>query len=286
MTNRNLKHILVGCILIGGLLAFPAMGDDYPSKSNHGRFPLYDKFDKKHLDPNKWYGEQRATGGPGGLEILRRANRKHQLVMRHRVSGGDQSDTGRHISRNRLLITGDTPVSGMQFDTRINHLKLGACASPDASKAAAKSRGVMFLFNDGSSTGDNDARGDIGAVIEISHDTMSLAPRHEYLVKGFLFRCESKGCGTSSIVDTVDLGTVQRREVVSLGMEWQEAINTVSFWKNDQESDLSYSFSPAGESVLMNNRLEVRVEGANCTVGESFATMKTIFDNVEVKRQP
>ncbi len=284
MVNSNLKNILVGCTVFGALLAFPAIGDDYPSKSNHGRFPLYDKFDKKRLDPKKWYGEQRATGGPGGLEILRRVNRKHQLSMRHRVSGGDQSDTGRHISRNRLLIAGDTPISGMQFDARVNHLKLSACPSPGASKAAAKSRGVLFLFNDGSSTGDNDARGDIGAVVEISRDTMSEAPRREYSVKGFLFRCESKGCGTSSIVDTVDLGTVRRREVASLGIEWQADINAVSFWKNDQELNLTYGFTPSGDPVLMNNRLEVRVEAANCTAGESFATMKTIFDNVEVKR--
>ncbi|MDH3599920.1 MAG: hypothetical protein OEU26_09825 [Candidatus Tectomicrobia bacterium] len=252
-------------------------------------FIRYDRFDERRLDAKKWYGEQLATGGSGGLEIVRRVNRHGRLVMRHRVSGGDHSHDGRHISRNRMRMLDTDAIYGMRFDVKVKRVWMHGCAAEGASKSSVRARGVMFLFNDGSSTGSTDARGDVGTVVEVYRSTASDGAydnnNKEMNVRGFLFRCKTTGCGTSEILDQVDLGTVSRWQWSTLGMTWDPERDEVSFRMNDGEDQvIAYDHSDADAPVRSNKRLEVRVEGANCTDGGSFAEMKAVFDNVAVQR--
>ncbi len=246
---------------------------------------LYDDFEMKRLDSGKWFGQESASGGPGGLELVRRINRRCHLVMMHRVSGGNASSSGRHISRNRLRMPRDKRITGLHFDMMVKNLRLNGCEAEGASDSAAKARGSMFLFNDGSSTSSSNATGDVGAIVEVYKSVSSDAEKHEYHVRGFVFRCRTRSCGSTSTIGSVDLGTVKRREIVTLGMQLHAETNEVSFWKNDEDRQVvDYDMNDNEPSVFSNQRLEVRVEGANCEAGDrSFAEMRALLDNVFVK---
>lgn len=226
--KRILTTALVGC----GLLSIALFGT---ASANHGQntcqsatcsaqttsqFVLYDDFDAKRLDAGKWFGQESASGGPGGLELVRRINRHGKLAMMHRVSGGSDSNSGRHISRNRLRMPREISITGMHFDVMVRRLHLNGCEADGASDSAAKARGVMFLFNDGSSTSSSNATGDVGAVVEVYKSVSSDAAKHEYHVRGFVFRCMTGSCGSTSTVGSVDLGTVRRHQTMALGMQW------------------------------------------------------------------
>ena len=248
-------------------------------------FKLYDDFSTKRIDSGRWFGQESASGGPGGLELVRRRNRHGQLVMMHRVSGGDESSSGRHISRNRLRMPREQRVMGMHFDVMVKRVKLSGCEVEGASASAVKARGAMFLFNDGSSTSSSNATGDVGAVVEAYQSVNSAATPNEFRLRGFVFRCRTRSCGSTSTVGSVDLGTVQRYDFVTLGMQWHPETDEVTFWKNDEERHaVSYDMNDDERSVFSNQRLEVRVEGANCEEGERpYAEMRAIFDNVFIQ---
>ena len=260
---------ILGSAVLGTLLATSA----------YAQFQPYDNFSSRRLDDTKWYGEQTATGGPGGLELVRRVNRHRRLVLKHRVTGGSDSDSGRHISRNRLRMTATAPLTGMQFNTQVRSSKLKACNADGASPSAARLRGVLFLWNDGSSRWDGDAKGDMGTVVEVYRSTDTHGPYH---ARGFLFRCETSGCGTSQVLDTVDLGKVRPREVVTMGMQWDKDTKSISFWKNKDVQSLTYTEDDADAPVFSNKRLELRVEAGNCTGKQTEAEMKAFVDHVMV----
>lgn len=248
-------------------------------------FILYDDFEMKRADSVKWFGQESASGGPGGLESVRRIDRHGQFVMMHRVSGGDTSSSGRHISRNRLRMPRDQRITGMHFDVMVKRMRLSGCEAEDASDSAAKARGAMFLFNDGSSTSSGNATGDVGAIVEVYKSVSSEAAKNEYHLRGFVFRCRTRSCGSTDTVGSVDLGTVKRYDFVTLGMQWHPETNEVSFWKNDEDRHVVfYDMHDDELSAFSNQRLEVRVEGANCEEGERpFAEMRALFDNVFIQ---
>ena len=99
------------------------------------------------------------------------------LMMMQRVSGGEASNSGRHISRNRLRMPREQRITGLQFDVKVKGLKLRGCDAEGASDSAAKARGVMFLFNDGSSASSGNATGDVGAVVEVYKSVSSESKR-------------------------------------------------------------------------------------------------------------
>ncbi len=268
-SGRRLHKILVGCSILGALM----------TTSVHAQLQLYDDFPDRRLDDTKWYGEQTASGGPGGIELVRRINKDRRLVLRHRVTGGSDTDTGRHISRNRLRMTDAESVTGMQFDTQVRWSKLAACEADSASASAARLRGALFLWNDGSTRWDGDAKGDMGTVVEVYRSTDA---DDVYQVRGFLFRCLTSGCGTSDVVELVDLGTVEHREVFTMGMQWNKDNHTVSFWKNGHVQSITYTQDDVNPPVSSNKRLEMRVEAGNCTGEQTVAEMRALVDNVMV----
>lgn len=266
-----LRQVLLGGAIIGTWLVASA----------HAQFQLYDDFSGRHLDETKWYGEQSATGGPGGLELVRRLDPRHRLLLQHRVTGGRETDTGRHISRNRLRMTDTQTVTGMQFDAQVRGSHLVACEADGASASAARLRGVLFLWNDGSSRWDGDAKGDMGTVVEVYRSTDT---DRRYRVRGFLFRCLTSGCGTSEVLESMDLGTARPWEVVTLGMQWEPERDTVAFWKNQDIQSITYTQEDATPAVSDNKRLELRVEAGNCTGQQTVAEMTALVDQVKVQR--
>ena len=278
----NIKRILATTLIGGGLLGFGFVNHTFAQSS--ADFTRYDHFSAKRLDSSKWFGEESASGGPGGLESVRRINRHRQLEMIHRVSGGDASNSGRHISRNRLRMPREQRIAGMQFDVKVKRLALRGCDAEGASDSAAKARGVMFLFNDGSSASSGNATGDVGAVVEVHKSVSSDWKRSWYHARGFVFRCSNKSCSSTSTVGSVDLGAVKRNKAVTLGMQWHPDTTEVSFWKNDDHREIvSYDLNDEELSNFSNQRLEVRVEAANCEAGERpFAEMRVAFDNVMI----
>ncbi len=256
-------------------VAFPA--------SSQAQFQLYDNFKQKRLDPTKWYGQQ---ADAGELEFVRRIM-GGWLEMAQRVFGGDDADTGRRISRNRLRFPNDYAMTGLGFKLKVKALSLQGCEVPGSSASMARARGVMFLFNDGSGTEPSDAEGDVGAVVEVFRSSDSEDEGDMFRARGFLFYCLDRRCQRSRAFAHVALGVVKRNERVKLAMQWHPETNSVSFWKNNKHEEMTeeitYTEDDAALSVFSNQRLELRSEAANCTAGERpYAAIKARFDNVYV----
>jgi hypothetical protein len=68
-------------------------------------------------------------------------------------------------------------------------------------------------------------------------------------------------------------------------MQWHPETTEMSFWKNDDDRQMvSYDLNDDELSNFSNQRLEVRVEAANCEAGERpFAEMRVSFDNVMIR---
>jgi len=270
-SGRTLRQVLVGCAIMAIVMATSA----------HAQFQLYDDFSNRRLDDTKWYGEQTASGGPGGLELVRHIHPNHRLVLQHRVTGGREMDTGRHISRNRLRMTDAQSVTGLQFDARVKWSNLAACDAEGASASSARLRGTLFLWNDGSTRWEGDAKGDMGAVVEVYRSTDTAG---RYQAQGFLFRCLTSGCGTTEVLESVDLGMMRPRDKVTLGMQWDPGHKAVSFWKNQDTQSIVYTQDDTQPPVTDNKRLELRVEAGNCTSKQTVAEMQAWVDRVMVHR--
>ena len=136
----------------------------------------------------------------------------------------------------------------------------------------------------GPSASSGNATGDVGAVVEVHKSVSSDWKRSWYHARGFVFRCSNKSCSSTSTVGSVDLGAVKRNKAVTLGMQWHPDTTEVSFWKNDDHREIvSYDLNDEELSNFSNQRLEVRVEAANCEAGERpFAEMRAAFDNVMI----
>ncbi len=68
-------------------------------------------------------------------------------------------------------------------------------------------------------------------------------------------------------------------------MQWHPEGDEIAFWKNDEDHQaVSYTMNDDAPSAFSNQRLEVRVEGANCEDGDRpFAEMRAWFDNVYIQ---
>jgi hypothetical protein len=121
----------------------------------------------------------------------------------------------------------------------------------------------------------------MGAVVEVYRSTDTDG---HYQAQGFLFRCLTSECGTSEVLESVELGEVRHRDKVTLGIQWDPERDRVSFWKNKDTQSMVYTQDNANPPVTDNKRLELRVEAGNCTGKQTVAEMKAWVDRVMVHR--
>jgi hypothetical protein len=250
----------------------------------------YDDFrGQTSLDPARWYGVQSTLGssGVGGLDLVREVA-GGRLSLSHRVVGRTDSDTGREVSRNQVILAANPElVTALAFTVNVTRVTLVGCPVPGSLQAFVRAAAVGTFFNDGSSTGVADRTGDIGAIVWLERSSASADPDRVLETRGFLFRCTNTDCSTTTTLPgAVALGSARIGKATRLRMTWEPDNDRFSFQKNDELVQfVSYAgMSDTTPPVSPAKSLQVRGDVGNCTaeprpVGAITAHFDDVFVN-------
>ena len=268
MIAKKKASVIVELLLCGGLLAV-----GLPSAS-HAQTVLYDNFNGRQLDPDKWTGQVGFDGDGASLELIRKLE-GGRLLMSQRVVAASTSDQGQHFTVNDLLFL--TPdQTAIQFDARVASFDLLGCtvAGSEGAFVLVRIRNSLFM--------DKDREGTFNAFLEIFQDnSFPGGPPNLLRVQASI---DHPALAELPFPDRVrDLGTVLVGQRITLRMEWLPNQKRVDF-QRDREAvisipyDLDDSLPPDGPDVI-----STEVAAPNCTVGgRHFAEIAVFFDNVFV----
>jgi hypothetical protein len=260
---------------------------DPTTRLTHAQTVLFDDFNAPEIDPDKWVGEEVQLQGFGALESIRDidfnpALLQGRLLMSHRAAGGTSSNTGITDSRNRLRARHGRVPSAVKFDVVVTQVSVIGCATPGSAVSSSRLQSTVFLFNDGSSTGPQDATGDIGMVIGQGRNSNSSDPAGVLQAFGTLFRCADSRCFGFPDLGVVGLGPVGTGETVTLQMNWDQVTKTVTYQKNaGPVQSITYLQDDSRAPALDVKSLQVVGAPANCSAAPRPITEITaFFDNV------
>lgn len=253
---------------------------------------LYDNFNSKHIDPNKWTGFQFFS--PDQREAVR------ELVVNPGSSGGQQPGRGQllHIAERDYATTTDDfggngdgfglefanpiAITETSFTVTVNNAEAVACSSnPSLTVTDAEFRGHFF----NTETSPPDQIGDIQAVISVVRSPSDVGST--LTVTGFVERCADQFCGSTTEVDAHVLGYVQPGVSSTLRIKWDQPNHQFVFQLNHQPVVTSpYTFPDATPAVFPFKVLELSRVVAHCTTTPRARTaMDAYFDNVYVNPQ-
>lgn len=244
----------------------------------------YDDFNGQVLiDGNKWFGNEQS----GGVDVIRRAE-NNELVLAFAAYGDTNSDAGQANLRNRLHFEPTTgvdfsSVTTVAFDGTIDLVLAEDCiANPEG--ASVEIRWIRQFFNDGSSTGPNDAIGDIGAYMR-----MRVSSNGSTSIAANIYRCTNADCNESTDITFESFPTgFSLGETKMLGVQWDPLNDLFTFavdlgLPSEEVIIGSYngfndSTPPVQEFMYIGNRVRV----PNCTAGRKRAAILSTIDNVRL----
>ena len=234
---------------------------------------IYDDFTAPLLDGVRWSGRQLNTneGGNGSSLEIERSVANGRLVMRARVAGGPEPDTGQRSSETALMFRHPGALNEIVFNATVKELQIAGCASGSASAAGV--RGVYAFFNDG--------LGDIVATIELrrSSDADTAATMLE-VVGTLTHRTDA---GDETLLGWVPLGTAAIGQKVRLRVKWDRDDSTVKFQKDlDAVAPIAYSNPVVADAGAPRKYLGAIATSGDCRAASS--TIVGLFNTVRVNQ--
>jgi hypothetical protein len=240
---------------------------------------LYDHFDAKRIDPEKWSGAEgfAAPRNPNAeaVRVILGGALGVQLTTYGNMSANSDAQQGRF----GLALANPVPVTAMAATVTVLSAEAEDCAdNPSVSRARAQLLG--FFFNDGSSTGSNDRTGDILAGMNKDRD------RDGRSLVAFISRCVDAGCTSSpTLVSHVFETMWSPRHPDSLHLQWDRDGHQFRYTVNpgtpgEETVALAYAASDVLPPVLAFKALRVSHSVANCMEARKQASMAATFDDV------
>jgi hypothetical protein len=251
---------------------------------------LYDKFESKFLDREKWIGVQSLSAGGELLETVRLIKTEPIYLYRglnilSRGYGSTASGDGTSFVGNRVVFPDGSGIKTVQAKVQVKRYQVTECTgNPIATEARARIGG--YFFNTDIPT-PGDSTNDVVAFINIGRSSSSSDPGNVLEVFGYLVQCADLGCWTGTLLDSKDLGTVRLNQRVKLRITWDQVNHQFIFQVGKGPDVLSpYAVpdtAPPGTPNGGNKRLEVAHFIANCTTApRPVAFMEAFFDDVFV----
>lgn len=289
--TRRLVHRVLTTALTAGLLAGLA-------GSAHAQFVLYDDFSSGTIDPAKWQGSsvEGSTAAPTGRALRIVENGALRLALTS--WGDDTSDTGSVVSRERLSIRqlgtlgGTGFITGMRATVTVLDVAVQDCAANSGNATNSLAQLLGWFFNDGSG-GPGDRTGNVIAGLQLTQSRDG-AKR----VTPLLQRCLDAACNTASnnsLVPNPFSATWALNTPLILEVVWVPAngrfrytvTNPATLASETRDGVYQGTFTNAGPPTVGGfNALDVRHNVENCSAARQRLRIDTLFDNVQVQRQP
>ena len=251
---------------------------------------LYDNFQAKTLDPDKWFGGGSTDSGMVILEIGRQMKNESLLASKvlnlsSRAYANTGSDDGSSSSNTNIFFADGSDIKTIVVTVLVKKIQVPECTTnPYATDVRARIGGTFF--NTGTPTPGsflNDVYAQITVGQVLNEDTGSTLR-----VYARVYRCTNAECSTTAgIGERQDLGTAKVGKKVKLRLTWDPDNNQFIFQKGKgEESFVTYGFSdanPPGASNGGMKRLQIQEFLPNCTSDpRPVGYIEAVFDNVMV----
>lgn len=260
-------------------------------------FTLYDNFGGKTIDPDKWVSQQTETDS--SHRVLRESvfeidkSQLHLVARAWACTDCANNVTGTVAGQSRLRALGAlSDATAMQATVQVKQVSVVG-SDVNSSVAQARARLLGWFFNDGGSTGADDATGDVFAWIGVRRQSDSTDEPGLMTIVGVVARCSDSTCNNSTSTETLPLGTVKSGAKTTLYLEWDNGGGKFIFkWLNGKKiTTAEMTYEQAGVSNVLprvntTNRLDVwsTVPNDNCAKGERpMAFMDAYFDDIYYK---
>jgi hypothetical protein len=265
---KSVLTLLTGVILIGA-----------PAQSRAQ--VIFDPFTNPLINPDRWHGfEDSGDTGTSNTETSR-SIQNGQFQMSLTSYGTTSSNSGQAgFASTRLRLNNPAGLTVMVVQVTGTQATAQACAA-NTSSSEARARLLGAFFNDGSSTGPNDRKGDVLAEMQ-----MILDSKDGQIFDLTVFRCLDSQCAFTSVLGSIQFATHwtigQKRMIV---LAWDKPnkrfLGFVDFQQPNQEmQNVSYGALPdANPPVFDLKGLTITTVMANCTAGRTKSQMTALFDN-------
>lgn len=261
-----MKRHVVASALAATTLALPALA------AVEG-YTLVDNFESGLLDGGLWADQERIRAISGSTA---------RLLQRDVGSRTDNSG-GTYFTWNTPM-TRPTPATQLRAVVRVNAIDVVGCTANTAYTTQARARLTGSFFNTGARTLGS-FYGDVLAQVSVSRASNSTDGTGVLRVRGNAFVCSDADCNVSaSIGSTVDLGTVSVGQDVTLAVEWDRALKTFTFIRDNgaASGSLTYTVSDSNEPGNDRKAFGTRTDMADCAANESSAAIDATFDTFSV----
>jgi hypothetical protein len=256
---------------------------------------LYDNFEGKTLDPEKWFGGQGTDSGMVTLETSRLIKNEtllgsKALSLFNRSYANTDSDSEHSTASTRIFFSDGSNIKAIEATVLVKKVQVPECSTNDfVTDIRARIGGAFFNAGEptpGSSTNDVWAQVTVGRTLDSEDpvDTLHVYAR--------VYRCDDSNCNDVTNIGTKqDLGTAKLNKKVKLRVTWDPDTNRFIFQKGkDEESVVTYGVNddnePGGSNGGM-KRLEIQNFLPNCTSDPRPAGyIEVSFDNVKVNAPP
>jgi len=242
-----------------------------PFGAAQAQWITYDNFSGPLLNVNKWPD---AWFSGNALELVQRQS-AGKLELGVTAMGDLLTDSGQTVSRNRIQFPD-------RFDGRIQAVESrmwvvsGTAKHCPRAASSKNSRGrfrqFVTWFNDGSSTGDDDLRGNVQSYFSLRVVPGEAQPQ----IRFWAWRCSDSNCENSQAAAITDnyLGSVRKGQPVQMRTTYNAGSNALVFWaKPAGQPAVSRAVSLNGLATFSAppadafNAIEARVHVDNCRLG-------------------
>lgn len=247
---------------------------------------LYDDFNAKLLNPQKWFG---FGGGSGGLEFIRQIQ-FNRLQLLSRCYGRTDSDTGTRLCNPGLSFPQPALVTAIAATFQVNEVQATRCPTPGS--AASDTRALLYgsFFNTATPT-PGSSLNDVVAQIYIARSSNSTDSPNVLGVGAIVYQCASN-CSTNTILGSKGLGASNVGERVKLRMQWDQDMHRFIFQRDDApEVFIAYSVPDTAPPGAPGKFVQAASSVANCTAtprpsGFMSVYLDDVFVNVSAAPPP
>ncbi len=258
------------------------------------KLELFEDFESKYIDPDKWVGAEGAgtgvlilesgrllkaepTYGYRGLDLIQRA-----YANMANNTGASSASTGLYFRDGRDLRT-------IQATIQVKKIQMATCSTNAATVSESRARMGGTFFNTGTPFPNGSYQNDVFAYISLVR-TSSDSPSDPLSIVAKVFICDDENCINTTPIGSADLGSVAVNQKVKLRLTWEPDKNRFVFQKgkgaelsiNYSVSDTNFPGAPLGGA----KRLQIHHYAIpNCTDTTSprpYNYMDVFFDSVYV----
>ena len=257
---------------------------------------VYDNFEGKTLDPEKWHGNSDTGSGMVTLETSRQMKNETLLKSKAlsvftRTYVRDDSNSGTSTAHNGIVFADGSNIKTIVATVLVKKIQLPECSSnavePFDTFVRARIGGAFF--NTGTPT-EGSYLNDVYAYIGVGRTIPTEDPPDTLHVYARVVHCDDATCSNTTPIgydDPQDLGTVKLNKKVKLRIAWDQASKRFIFQKGkDPEFYIFYAnndTNPPGASNGGMKRLQIQNILPRCMDEPRLSGyIDASFDNVMV----